>query len=208
MDDNEQSNYHCSPEWHLQRLRHANDKRVPFAAILYPFAHRISKNSGLFHGSAVGVASHFGVSEWTVLRAMEALVAAGFFVVVSKEAFQSSVYRVFSHSDWVKDHPNCCVVKATFPWSGEDGDKLAGRLYNASGGKVKYLSFQLAALRKTGLSDDEIVHRFEGFVADENRRRQAGGWHGHWKSVRYRFLQYLKGNIPKQELEQLEPVPT
>ena len=74
--------YHCSPEWHLARL-----VRTPLAGPLYSFAGRISKTSGRFHASVVGVAFYFGVSRWKVQRAIQALLESGFFVRVNSGGF-------------------------------------------------------------------------------------------------------------------------
>jgi hypothetical protein len=126
--DNKESAYHCTIEWHLARL-------VPLAAVLYPFAYRISKASRRFHCSAVNLVQHFGVSEWTVLRAIRALQAAGLFILLAKEPFKPSVYRVVSHKEWAADHRGCCAVRDAYPWSEEGGDQLGIRLYNASGGR-------------------------------------------------------------------------
>lgn len=194
--------YHCSAEWHLSRLKDSKDRKAPFAAILYPFAYRLSKKSGRFHCSAVRLAGHFGVSKWTIIRAMEALILAGFFVVISKELFQSTTYRVVSHKDWAKDHPGACAVKAAFPWSDESGDELGVRLHTASGGRTKWHPNLLASLRKTGLSDDQIVTRFDAFVRQEIERHQAEGRHGGWKSVPLKFAKYLKDEFfPSEEPE-------
>jgi hypothetical protein len=188
------SRYHCSPEWHLSRLRH-----TPFAGLLYSFARRISKESGRFHGSVVGMAEYFGVSRFTAQRAIAALVDLGFFVQVAREPFSPVVYRPVSHNDWAAKHPGNCAVKEWFPWSSEGGDELGVRLWNASGGKVKFMSFQLVALRNTGLSDEQIVAAFEEFVAAGQARRQAGGRNGHQGSVQSRFLRWLKGRAQQRE---------
>lgn len=150
--------YHCSPEWHLVRLI-----RAPFAGVLYSFAFRIAKKSKRFHGSVLGLAEYFGVSRWKVQRAMKALVKHQFFVLVDKQAFCPSVYRVVSHKEWAQQHPGRCAVKEAFPWSAEEGDKLGVDLWNASGGKVKYQEYQVVALRKTGLTDDQIIAAFKTF---------------------------------------------
>lgn len=192
--------YYCSIEWHLNQLRDSDGGKTPFVAILYPFAYRISKKSGIFHASAVRLAEHFGVSQWTVIRAMEALKLAGFFVVISKELFQSTSYRVVSHKDWVVSHPENCAVKAMFPWSDEPGDELGKALYNASGGRAKWHANQLTALRKTGLSDDQIVIRFKLYVSQEIEQRQAGGWHGRWKFVPRQFVKCLKDEFFPPEI--------
>jgi hypothetical protein len=192
------SNYHCSPEWHMAQLT-----STPFAGPLYGFAYRISKKTQRFHGSVVGVAEHFGVSRSKVQRAIEALVTLGFFVVISKEPFSPSVYSVLSHKDWAEAHPGCCVVKEKFSWSGEVGDPLGVRLWSASGGKIRYQPYRLAALRKTGLSDEQIVSRFDEFITAEHERRQSQHWHGRWAVVSYRFLRWLTGKISPTELERL-----
>ncbi len=197
------SRYHCSPEWHLERLRDGEGNRVPFAALLYPWALRISKKSQRFHASAEGIAEHFGRSIWTVIRALEALVAAGFFILIAKEKFRPSVYQVISHADWAQQHPGQCVVKEKMPWSDEPGDDLGKRLWNISGGKLKYQPYQLAALRGTGLDDLDITEAFTEFVAHENARRKAHNWLGRWKSVPHRFLRYLKGELREDELAKL-----
>ncbi len=190
--------YHCSPEWHLIQLT-----STPFAGLVYNFVFRISKGSGLFHGSAEGVARYFGVSRWTIQRAMQALVDLGFPVRVAQEAYTPSVYHVIGHKEWAAKHPGCCAEKETLPWSDETGDPLGVRLWSLSGGKVKYQSYQVKALRKTGLTDDQIAKAFEAFVTAEQARREEGGWHGRWGAVQPRFLRWITGRLPSDELERL-----
>ncbi len=194
--DEELTPYHCCPEWHLAGLTHA-----PFAALLYPFAFRVAKESGRFHGSVVGIAGYFHVERGRVQRAIKALLDLGFFELVAKEPFQPSSYHVLSHKDWAPKHPGCCAVKETLPWSGEEGDPLGVRLWNASAGKVRYQPYQLAACRNTGLNDDEIVAAFKEFVANEEARRRAGGWHGRWGKVPLRFLRWLRVELGEEELK-------
>lgn len=188
--DSLQAHYHCSAEWHLGQMVYGEGKRAPFAAILYPFAYRVSRNSKLFYGSAERIAEHFGVSPWTVLRAMEALTCAGFFVVVSKAKFQPTIYKVLSHKDWAKAHPGCCAVKTTFPWSGEKSDRLGMHLFTRSGGRVKWYPNVLAGLRKTGLPDDQIVQRFDVFFA---QKLNAG--HSRWRTLPFKFLKALREDV-------------
>lgn len=192
------SRYYCCPEWHFARLR-----RTPFAGLLYSFVLRLSRNSGLFHGSVVGLAEYFQVSRSKVQRAIDALVELGFFELVAREAFQPTVYRPISHKDWATKHPGKCAVKESFPWSGEDGDKLGVRLWNASGGKVKFQPYQLAALRNTALTDDEIEAAFGTLMAAEQARREARGWNGRWGAVQPRFLRWLTGQAHFGELKAL-----
>jgi hypothetical protein len=113
----------------------------------------------------LGIVDYFHVSRSKVQRAIKALVDSEFFVLVAQETFQPSVYRVISHKEWAAQHPGQCAVKEAFPWSAHQGDQLGVRLWNASGGKVKYQPYQLIALRKTGKTDDEIMTAFETFFA-------------------------------------------
>lgn len=190
--------YHCSPEWHLAQLRH-----TPLAGLLYSFALRISKKSGRFHGSVLGIAEYFGVGRWKVQRALAALVDLGFFVRDLQERFTPTVYRVIAHKDWAAQHPGGCAVKAEFPWSTEEGDQLGKRLWNASGGKLKYKMFQLKTLRKTGLTDDQIVRAFEGFVGAEQTRRETQGLLGGWDKVQVHFRRWIAGEMQATELMRL-----
>ena len=189
------SRFHCSPEYHFAQK--------PFAGLLYQWAFRLSKGSGSFHASQENIAAYFGVSRWTVARAIDHLLKLGFFEPISNELFQSSVYHVLGHDDWAGKHPGLCVAKETLPWSSEEGDRLGRDLWNASGGKVKYQQFQLAALRRTGLPDDEIVDAFRQFIGNENRRRKEGGWRGRWHSVQRRFYRWLSGTMGQGELDRL-----
>ena len=196
--DNECSRYHCSPERHLVPL-----VRTPIAGPLYSFMFRVSKQSGCFHGSADGVAQYFGVSRWKIQRAMQALVDLGFLVRVAQAPYTPSVYRVNGHKEWAANHPGCCTEKETLPWSAEKGDPLGVRLWNVSGGKVKYQPYQLTALRKTGLTDDQIATAFKEFVTAEQARREKGGWHGRWGAVQARFWRWITGRVLSDELERL-----
>ena len=73
--------YHSSVDWHIWQLSDSKGRKTPFAAVLYPFGFRLSRKSGRFHCSAVRLAEHFGVSKWTVIRAMDALTRERFFVL-------------------------------------------------------------------------------------------------------------------------------
>jgi hypothetical protein len=197
-EGNEFSRYYCSPEWHLARLTH-----TPYAGLVYSFASRISKGSKSFHGSAQGVAQYFGVSRWKIQRAMKALVELGFFVLIEQEFYAPSVYRVITHNEWAIEHPGCCTKKETLPWSEEKGDPLGVRLWNISGGKVRYQPYQLTALRKIELTDDQIATAFKEFVTAEQARREKGGWHGRWGAVQARFWRWITGRLTSDELEKL-----
>jgi hypothetical protein len=99
------------------------------------------------------------------------------------------VYQVVPHTEWAKQHAGECAEKMD-PWEVKD-DPLAIRLHTVSAGRVKYRgAFQMAALRKTGLSEDEIVDCFRMFVAEEFNN---GG--GQWSSAPYRFLQWLRAKV-------------
>lgn len=149
------------------------------------------------------MAAYFGVSRWTIARAIDHLVKQGFFEPINEDRFHSSVYHVVAHREWAEKHPGQCTLKETLPWSGEEGDQLGRDLWNVSGGKVKYKEFQLKALRNTGLSDDEIVQAFRHLIDNENRRRKEGGWQGRWRPVPLRFLNWVTGTMGQRELDRL-----
>jgi hypothetical protein len=134
---------------------------------------------------------------------MKALVELGFFVLIEQGFYTPSVYRVITHNEWAIEHPGCCAEKETLPWSEEKGDPLGVRLWNVSGGKMKYEPYQVKALRKTGLTDDQIAKAFEEFVTAEHARREEGGWHGRWGAVQPRFRRWITGQLPSDELEKL-----
>jgi hypothetical protein len=117
------------------------------------------------------------------------LERAGFFVVIRKKPFESTVYKVLSHDEWAEQHPDQCVQKIAFPWSGEAGDELGRRLYAASGGKVKLSPHLLNRLRASHLSDDTIHDRFVEFLRHWKPRNS-------WEERRYlipRFTDVLAG---------------
>ena len=69
----DESPFHCSAEWHLQRML----SRLALA--VYSLARKLSGKSRVFSASAENVAMYFGVHRNTVQRALEELANAGFF---------------------------------------------------------------------------------------------------------------------------------
>ncbi len=181
--DEEPSNFHCSSEWHLARLQ------CPTAALVYPFALRISKNSGKFACSAISVARFLDVHRTTVLRAFHKLSELGFFELLEYGKFDTNIYNVVLHSDWAQRNPGKCIQKIQFPWSGE-GDPLGQQLYAASGGRVKFKEFQIREYRKSGLDDADLVARFNEFRSGVGRHRQP-------RNVGFHFLEYLRKTCPQ-----------
>jgi len=178
LNHEESTNYHCCAEWHLAQVR------CPTAALVYPFALRISKNSRMFSCSAISVARFLGLHRTTVLRAYHKLSDIGFFDLLEYGKFDTNIYRVVSHRAWAESHPGKCPEKTQFPWTGE-GDLLAQKLYGASGGRVTFKPFQISEYRKSGLAEDEIVTRFKEFRAGIGKYRQP-------RNVGFHFMQYLR----------------
>ncbi len=160
LDQKELVAYHCTTEWHLARMS-------PSAALIYPFALHISKKHGRFFCSAANMAQYFGRSRATIERGLKDLAESGFFVTISKQCFKSSIYEVLTHKPWAKTYPGLCAEKLEFPWSGESGDMLGQAIWAKSGGMLTVQPFQLAMIRKSGLSDEIITSRFEEFLADK-----------------------------------------
>jgi len=173
-----ETNFHCGSEWHLSRL----DSRA--AALVHPFALRISKGSKRFAASATSVAQFFGLHRTTILRAYHELNELGFFELLEYGMFDTNIYRVLNHTEWAKEHPGLCTMKAEFPWTGE-GDPLGPRLFAASGCRVKFKEFQIREYRETGLPEDTIVRHFEEFRSGTGKFRRA-------RNVPYYFLMHLR----------------
>ena len=178
INDQILTNFHCCPEWHLAKLK------SPTGALIYPFAHRLSRRSHKFSCSSETVGEFFGRDRKTVLRAFGELCKVGFFELIEKGRFDVNVYRVLSHTEWAAKNPGKCAQKVQYPWTGE-GDKLGQRLYAASGTRVKFRSYQVAAFRNTGLDEETIVSLFETF-------RSGIGQDLKPKNVGYRFLEFLR----------------
>lgn len=158
------SNLQCSSEFHLSKL---NSKYSP---LIYSTGYRLSKKSGKFFCSALSLAGYFGCHRNTIYAGLKELTSSGFFQILYKQTFDVTIYAVLSHTEWANLHPNECAEKLEFPWSPED-DALGKQLYAASGGKIKLLPHHPKLLRKTGLTDEQIVSRFDGLLADSGDYR-------------------------------------
>lgn len=174
----DESPFHCSAEWHLQQMT----SRLALA--VYSLARKLSGKSGVFSASAENVAMYFGVHRNTVQRTFEELANSGFFELSQTERFRPNVYHVVDHNEWAKRHPRQCVKKSSFPWDGE-GDPLGTQLHAISGQRVKFLPNQVAALRKFGLSDDQIKAEFHTFLEESSYEGKR------WKYAYYDFRKHL-----------------
>jgi hypothetical protein len=178
----QQSTLHCSSEFHLARMKST------LAPLVYSLALRLSKRSGVFSASLVTLADYFGHDYSTVWRAVQELVTAGFFDLISAESFQHSTYRVIKHEEWAKANPGSCCEKIAFPG---EGDKLGVDLYAVCGGRVKFFPNQLKALRSTGLADDAILGHWKAFLeADEMLFVGERAWRAKF----YHFLNLLRAS--------------
>jgi hypothetical protein len=174
----EPASFHCCAERHLAQFK------SPTAALVYPFALRISKKTGTFSCSAISVGKFLNLHRTTILRAYKELTEFGFFELVYYGQFDTNVYAVLKHEEWAAKHPGQCVKKIEFPWTGE-GDPLGQQLWVASGCRVKFKEFQVTGFRKTGLPEDTIVALFKEFRSGIGRNRKP-------KNVPYHFLQFLR----------------
>lgn len=102
------SKYFCSAEWHLRRYMGGH---ITLAALLYPFALAISKNTARFFCSGIELADYFNCSQTTVYANIQLLEDLGFFEYLQTFADRRKVYAVLTHSQWAKSHPGRCVVK-------------------------------------------------------------------------------------------------
>lgn len=188
------SPFHCSAEWHLQQMT----SRLALA--VYCLARKLSRKSGVFSASAENVAMYFGVHRNTAQRTLEELANSGFFGLSQIERFKPNVYHVVDHKEWAKKHPGRCVKKSSFPWDGE-GDPLGTQLHAISGQRVKFLPNQAAALRKYGLSDDQIEAEFRTFLDETSYEGKR------WNYAYYDFRKHLRTRIgPNAKGPSADPV--
>jgi hypothetical protein len=172
------SSFHCTAEWHLQKL---NSR---FAPVLYFWAGRLSAKSESFFPSVDNIAQYFSVHRTTVFRALDELIFYEWFEIIHNEPGKPVVYRVRSHKELVSEGRLECVQKETFPWTGE-GDRLGQNLYATSGGRVMFYPRQMQGLRNSGLDDTRIIQEFRIFL---DRNPQKGP---DWKRVYYVFHAHL-----------------
>jgi hypothetical protein len=151
-----------------------------FAPVLYSWAGRLSSNSGNFFPSVGSIARYFEIDRTTVFRALQELESLDFLEPIHREPGKPVTYRVVTHDEWARQHPDLCVEKESFPWTGE-GDLLGQALYAASGGQAKFLPRQMKGLRASGFSDMRIAEEFRIFL-DRNPQRGR-----EWKTVYFYF---------------------
>jgi hypothetical protein len=197
--DQEFTSFHCCAEWHLSRLSSP-------CAVIYPFALRISKNSGKFTGSAGSVGRFFCFSLRTAQRGFRELRESGFFTLIEsgKRSFEASTYGVLTHKEWAIQHPGECAEKFSYPWTAE-GDHFGQKLWVASNCQVRFLPFQLKTYRDTGISEAEIISLFEPWYANHKADQQGKKWR---KSVGYHFLMYLRREIESRARPHTDAIPS
>lgn len=148
--------YHCTATWHLAQMTRA-------AEMIYSLACVISKSSHQFFCSAPNLAHYLGYERRQIYRGLQELEDTGFLELISRLSFQSSVYRVVLHKDWAAKHPGRCATKQAFPWAGE-GDELGRKLYALSGGRHRFLEYQIKLLRKVGIPEELVLTEWEDFL--------------------------------------------
>ncbi len=185
----ETTTLYCSAEWHLVRMG------SELACAIYSLALRLSQETGRFSVSIPTLAAYFGVDERAVRKAIQTLVAEGFFTELTAEPGKSKTYQAASHKDWAESHPAKCAEKLDFPWS--KGDPLGRALYAACDGRTKFFYPNvLAGMRKIGHSDEQIVAHWKAFLLADKPEGER------WKRVIKRFMEYLREQlVHPQELE-------
>jgi hypothetical protein len=102
-------------------------------------------------------------------------VELGFFELDTKGISSPNTYLVLNHKEWVQKHPDRthqCAVKFEYVWSG-DGDALGQLLSAQTGFRAKMLPFQMATIRKTGLSDEILIAKFREYYSSQGRHKKS-----------------------------------
>jgi DNA-binding transcriptional MocR family regulator len=178
----ESERYHCSAEWHLFRLKHR------CGVIHSRIVHLTQNGKRRFFGSQEGLAEYFGCSTKTINRAFEQLVSAGFLELTRKAApGETNSYRLVDHATWAIKHPNQCITRIEMPWT-PDESRLGKQLWAATSAEVKWMPYQVANLCSLGLTDEQVIERFDRYWAEE-------GQHMNPKSVPILFLRSLETGL-------------
>jgi hypothetical protein len=169
----------CSAEWHLARMPR-------YASPLYSYAMHLAKGSGRFSLSLGEMAVYFGVDIKCIRAAAHALEKVGLFKLLREEPGKAVSYRPIPHKEWSRNRPTSCIQKISMPWDSETVDSLVKRLHAASDGRLRLYSNFVVGMRRTGLSDDEIVGQWEVFYAADN---PVGA---QWRGIYGRFMKHLR----------------
>jgi hypothetical protein len=154
--DDRETAYHCTATWHLARMSKA-------AGLIYSLACVISKISHQFFCSAPNLAQYLDYERRQIYRALRELETARFLELISSRNFQTNVYRVVLHAEWAEKHPGKCATKQTFVWEAE-GDELGRQMYALSGGRYRFREHEVKILRKTGLTEKDILAEWQDFI--------------------------------------------
>jgi hypothetical protein len=154
---NEFSRLHCSAEWHIE-------KNCPSpAASIYNIAFRVAAKSGRWTVSYPTLAEYFHTSERTIGRAVHGLRDLGFFTLLASEKGRKVTYHPVHHKVWEQTHPGQCLEKIETPVYWEK-DPLGQALFAQCDGRITFFYKNvLTGMRKTGLTDAEIVAAMKTF---------------------------------------------
>jgi hypothetical protein len=179
------SEYHCTAEWHISRMKSR------WALAVYNFALRISKESGVFFCSAVRLAEYFGCNERSIRRAYKQLLEAGFFELTDQVTYEPNVYKVVRHKLWAEKNPGQCPTKLSFGWSSECS-RLGQALWCASGGQARLGTYQVRFLERLGLSGEEIVSDFAAFWSRQSHSVRADRFKSNRRLLIGQFIDVMK----------------
>jgi len=189
-----QKGLQCCSERHLLRSALAMAIYSKIGAITYG-----GRDGGKYFGTLETLADLFGCAPNSVWRAIKWLVKAGFLERIETTdgsehqlravCFQSKEYRYVSHEEWAGKHPGQCYQALAVPWDCLGEDELSRRLWEESRGETRWYANQLACLRKSWPTDDEIVSEWEDWLA---RLEKPCVYAGQWKSAQGKFLRFAK----------------
>ena len=185
MQGDQFSEYHCTAEWHITRMK------SEYALAVYNFALKISKRSGRFFCSALSLAEYFDCDEKTIRRARKELLKAGFLKLSNQACFEPNVYEPVSHKSWAEKHPGQCVTRLEFSWSHE-GNRLGRALWTVSAGKAPFKDYQVKYLTKLGYTDEEVISEFEAFWRRESQAMRADQFKSNRRLLIGRFINFMK----------------
>jgi len=188
-----QADFYCSTAWHI--------KTSARCLAIYSFIGTITGGGKTpFFAKITRVAAYFDWSYEATRKAFHVLRKLGFL-----ESIQPGYYKYVDHKEWAAKHPGQCRVRVQLPWQ-EEVDPLVGKMYALSGGKLRMMPYQVAALRKFADNDDAMILRL--FTTEIEAAIDARGRGKHDgqspNSCRHRVFVHLKNAWFQKQAQQNE----
>jgi hypothetical protein len=184
--------FQCDASWHL--WEHGALTMAVYAKIAAITYDGITGCYGTYYGSGEMLADFFGAHPDRVTLVLRRMAKDGWLRLVGagpgkKRHFKPKDYQYVTHAEWAKRNPGKCYVREAMPWDDEEHDPLAQSLHKVSLGKSFWHPNMLAAIRSSGMPDDELSLTWHNFLSglDERPTTKSG-----WRRAQMQFIKSCK----------------